>query len=204
MGRQSELLEIGAIRRLVDERPTYGYRRIASRAIDNPQGQAPVNIKRVYRLMKKHGLLLECHTGRRLSREHDDQLATIHSNCRRARCLRPRHPGRDLREMICDMMVQCVEKRLAASRAAHPVEWLSGNGLIFAADPTPRNARIEVTGLSETAVRCCGSRLTKLRHDATGSTAKLVRPLERGHFGTDGAKERETIAALPAHLALPG
>ena len=71
------------------------------------------------------------------------------------------------------------------------MEWLSRNGLIFAADPTPRNARIEVTGLSETAVRCCGSRLTKLRHDATGSTAKLVRPLERGHFGTDGAKERE-------------
>jgi hypothetical protein len=35
--------------------------------------------------------------------------------------------------------------------------------------PTPRNARIEITGLSETAVRCCGSRLTKLCHDATGS-----------------------------------
>jgi hypothetical protein len=71
VGRQSELLEIGAIRRLVDERPTYGYRGSprSSRASDNPQGQAPVNIKRVYRLMKKHGPLLECHTGRRLSRE---------------------------------------------------------------------------------------------------------------------------------------
>jgi poly-beta-1,6-N-acetyl-D-glucosamine synthase len=48
--------------------------------------------------------------------------------------------------------------------------------------PTPRNAKIEVTGLSGTAVRCCGFRLTKLCHDATGFTAKLVRPLELGHF----------------------
>jgi hypothetical protein len=38
--------------------------------------------------------------------------------------------------MIRDMMVQCVEKRLAASRAPHPVEWLSDNGLIFAAHKT--------------------------------------------------------------------
>jgi hypothetical protein len=160
----------------------YGYRRIAALLKSERQSssQAPVNTKRVYRLMKKHGLLLERHTGRRILREHDEQVATIHSNCRPTRCFRPRHPGRDIREM----MVQCVEKRLGAS----PVEWLSGNGLMFAADPTPRNARFEVTGLSETAVRCCGSRLTKLRHDATGSTAKLVRPLERGHFGTDGAK----------------
>ena len=42
----------------------------------------PVNAKRVYRLMKKHGLLLERHTGRRRAREHDGQVATIRSNCR--------------------------------------------------------------------------------------------------------------------------
>jgi putative transposase len=38
---------------------------------------APVNTKRIYRLMKKHGLLLERHTGRRRLREHDGQVATI-------------------------------------------------------------------------------------------------------------------------------
>jgi putative transposase len=39
-------------------------------------GLAPVNVKRVYRLMKKHALLLERHTGRRRPREHDGQVAT--------------------------------------------------------------------------------------------------------------------------------
>ena len=69
VARQSELLEIGAIRRLVDERPTYGYRRIAALLKSERQSssQAPVNTKRIYRLMKKHGLLLERHTGRRAS-----------------------------------------------------------------------------------------------------------------------------------------
>jgi hypothetical protein len=131
----------------------------SSRASDIPQGQAPVNTKRVYRLMKEHGLLLECRTGRRLLREHDDQMATIHSNCRRARCLRPRHSGRDLREMICDMMVQCVEKRLAASRAPQPVEWLSDNGLIFAADKT-----IEIALALNLALHPAKRRFHQTRH----------------------------------------
>jgi hypothetical protein len=63
----------GAIRRLVDERPTYGYRRIAAllKRERRSDGLTPVNAKRVYRLMKKHGLLLERHTGRRRPREHD-------------------------------------------------------------------------------------------------------------------------------------
>jgi putative transposase len=38
--------------------------------------------------------------------------------------------------MIRDMMVQCVEKRFAASRAPHPVKWLSDNGSIFATHKT--------------------------------------------------------------------
>ena len=73
-----------AIRRLVDARPTYGYRRIAAllKRERRSAGQAPVNAKRVYRLMQKHGLLLERHTGRRRAREHDGQVATIRSNCR--------------------------------------------------------------------------------------------------------------------------
>jgi hypothetical protein len=34
----------------------------------------PVDAKRAYRLMKKHGRLLERHTGRRPPREHDGQV----------------------------------------------------------------------------------------------------------------------------------
>jgi transposase InsO family protein len=54
----------------------------------------------------------------------------------RACCIRPRHPGRDLREMIRDMMVQCVEKRFGTIRAPHPVQWLSDNGSNFAVHKT--------------------------------------------------------------------
>ncbi|MGY3234462.1 transposase InsO family protein [Bradyrhizobium sp. USDA 4448] len=56
------------IRRLVDSRPSYGYRRIAALLERRSAGHDPVNAKRVYRLMKKSGLLLARHTGRRTPR----------------------------------------------------------------------------------------------------------------------------------------
>src|SRR5229473_622607 len=82
--REGDLELVAEIRRLVDARPTYGYRRIAAllKRERRSDGLATVNAKRVYRLMKKHGLLLERYTGRRRPREHDGQVATIRSNCR--------------------------------------------------------------------------------------------------------------------------
>jgi len=154
----------GAIRQLVDARPTYGYRRIAAllKRERRSDGLAPVNAKRVYRLMKKHGLLLERHTGRRRMREHDGQVATIRSNCRwcsdaleftcwngeavRVAFALDCHDRETISwvattagisgEMIRDMMVRCVEQRFGAVRAPHPVQWLSDNGSIFAAHRT--------------------------------------------------------------------
>jgi len=53
-----------AIRRLVDARPTYGYRRIA--ALLNRQRRAAdlpvVNRKRVHRIMANHAMILEKHS----------------------------------------------------------------------------------------------------------------------------------------------
>jgi len=70
------------IRRLVDSRPSYGYRRIAAllKRERRSAGHGPVNAKRVYRLMKKSGLLLARHTGRRIPRAHDGTIMTNHSN----------------------------------------------------------------------------------------------------------------------------
>ena len=49
------------IRRLVDERPTYGYRRIT--ALVNRElakaAQPPVNHKRVFRIMRQNAMLLD-------------------------------------------------------------------------------------------------------------------------------------------------
>jgi putative transposase len=158
-------LELAAdIRRLVDARPTYGYRRIAAllKRERRADGMAPVNAKRVYRLMKRHGLLLVRHTGRRGPREHDGQVATLRSNIRwcsdgleftcwngevvRVAFALDCHDREIIGwgattagisgEMIRDMMVHCVEQRFGTIRAPHPVQWLSDNGSIFAAHKT--------------------------------------------------------------------
>jgi transposase InsO family protein len=158
-------LELAAdIRHLVDTRPTYGYRRIAAllKRKRRADGMAPVNAKRVYRLMKRHGLLLAKHTGRRRPREHDGQVATLRSNIRwcsdgleftcwngevvRVAFALDCHDREIIGwiattagisgEMIRDMMVHCVEQRFAAIQAPHPVQWLSDNGSIFAAHKT--------------------------------------------------------------------
>ena len=77
-----ELLAL--IRRLVDERPTYGYRRI--RRLINRQreadGKPPVNGKRVLRIMQANKLTLERHTGRRPGRMHDGVVIALRSNIR--------------------------------------------------------------------------------------------------------------------------
>jgi putative transposase len=152
------------IRRLVDARPTYGYRRIAAllKRKRRADGMTPVNAKRVYRLMKKHSLLLARHTGHRRPREHDGQVATIRSNIRwcsdaleftcwngevvRVAFALDCHDREVIGwvattagisgEMIRDMMVRCVEQRFGDIRTPHPVQWLSDNGSIFAAHKT--------------------------------------------------------------------
>ena len=64
--REGDLELAAEIRRLVDERPTYGYRRITTLLRrERSRDGVIVNHKRIYRLMKKHGLLLARHTGQR-------------------------------------------------------------------------------------------------------------------------------------------
>jgi hypothetical protein len=71
------------IRAIIDERATYGYRRVT--AIMNRMLKAErekgVNHKRVYRIMKKNHLLLQRHTGRPV-RVHDGTVQMIRSNMR--------------------------------------------------------------------------------------------------------------------------
>jgi transposase InsO family protein len=59
-----------------------GYRRIAAllKRERRSAGHGPVNAKRVYRLMKKSGLLLARHTVRRFPRTHDGTIMTSRSN----------------------------------------------------------------------------------------------------------------------------
>jgi putative transposase len=72
------------IRAIVDERPSYGYRRVWAllnrelRAASKPT----VNMKRILRIMQNHGLTLERHTARRPGRTHDGTIAVLRSNSR--------------------------------------------------------------------------------------------------------------------------
>jgi len=163
--REGDLDLAAEIRRLVDARPTYGYRRIG--ALLNRErrsaGLPPVNTKRVYRLMSKHGLLLARQSGRRRPRRHDGKVATLRSNVRWCS---------DALEFTCwngeivrvaftldchdrevigwtavagagisggdirDLMIGCVEARFGGPRAPHRVQWLSDNGSVYAAGKT--------------------------------------------------------------------
>ena len=69
------------LRRHVDDRPTYGYRRITAllRRELAAEGLPLVNHKKVYRLMQMHGLLLERHSGRRPGRVHDGKVIVMAS-----------------------------------------------------------------------------------------------------------------------------
>jgi putative transposase len=74
---------VAQIEAVIAELPTYGYRRV--HAILKRQalaaGLKPANHKRVYRVMKVHGLLLDRHTGS-VERRHDGRIAVDERNWR--------------------------------------------------------------------------------------------------------------------------
>ncbi len=152
------------IRDIIDHRLTYGYRRVC--AVLNrhlrQEGLAEVNHKRVYRIMRLHGLLLARHKGYRPDRSHDGKVITLKSNLRWCSDGFEMHcdNGEVVRvvfaldccdreamgaiattagisgQMVQDLMLECVEKRFGALKAPHRVEWLSDNGCCYTAKET--------------------------------------------------------------------
>jgi transposase InsO family protein len=153
-----------AIRSLVDERPTYGYRRIGAmlNRVRCSAGLAAINHKRIYRIMNQNGLLLARHTGKVPSRPHEGKIITLRSNLRWASdgfeigcwngevvrvlfgidtCDREimaweASTGGFTGEMARNVMVMAVESRFGADGAVHPIEWLSDNGSCYIARET--------------------------------------------------------------------
>jgi putative transposase len=129
---------------------------------------APVNVKRVYRVMKAHGLLLERHTGGGEERRHDGRVAVDRSDTRW--CSDGFEIGCDNGEKVriaftldcCDreaiswvattgginssdirdLMVESVERRFGlVNKLPKPIEWLSDNGSPYTAGETRALAR---------------------------------------------------------------
>ncbi len=153
------------IRRLVAKRPTYGYRRIT--ALLNremaAEGLAPVNHKRVYRIMAKNSLLLARRHNERPGHVHDGKVVAIRSNLRwcsdgfeftcwngeviRAAFILDTHDREAITwravagagisgSDVRDMMLEAVETRFGACRAPEQIEMLSDNGSAYTAKDT--------------------------------------------------------------------
>ena len=155
---------------LVSARPTYGYRRIT--AILNRQlrseGLAPVNHKRVYRIMQAHNLLLSRKYSERPEHVHDGKVIVMRSNLRwcsdgfeftcwngdvvRGAFIIDAHD----REIIAwravvntgisgseirDIMLEAVERRFGTYRAPSVIEMLTDNGSPYIAKETQIFAR---------------------------------------------------------------
>jgi putative transposase len=162
--RQGDDELMAAIRQLTDARPTYGYRRITAllNRARRASGVAPVNHKRVFRLMAQGKLLLQPHVGRRPIRAHEGSVIALASNqrwssdvleiscwngevvrvafaidtCDREIIAWRASTGGISGEMVRDLMLACVERRFATLRAPHPVQWLADNGSAYTAQET--------------------------------------------------------------------
>lgn len=161
---------VGDIRALIADLPTYGYRRVHAllRRQAARNGRTAPNPKRVYRVMKVHGLLLQRHSGSREERRHDGRVAVDRRNtrwcsdaleiacdngekvrvafaldcCDREAMGHIATTGGITAEDIRDLMVATVEHRFGTvNRLASPIEWLSDNGSPYVANDTRRFAR---------------------------------------------------------------
>lgn len=163
--RQGDGEILPLIRRLVDERPTYGYRRITAllrRNLAKDDHPLP-NHKRVYRLMQQHGLLLQKSTGRREGRVHDGKVIVMRSDLRwcsdgfeftcwngeivRIAFVIDAHDREAIAHTavahcgisgsdVRDMMLEAVECRFGTIKAPRRIEFLSDNGSPYTAKET--------------------------------------------------------------------
>jgi putative transposase len=213
---EAELLE--QIKAVIAELPTYGYRRVHAvlRRQAEEEGKPPPNHKRVWRVMKAHGLLLVRHGGG-AERRHDGRVAVPERNTRwcsdgfeiacdngeRVRvafaldcCDREAMSfvgttagvsGDDVR----DLMVAAIEHRFGqVNRLPHPIEWLSDNGSCYVARDTRGFAR-DIGLLPRT---------TPLESpQSNGMAEAFVRTFRRDYVRVADCPDAETVLrSLPA------
>ena len=213
---------LAAIRVLIADLPTYGYRRVHAllRRQAEREGWPTPNVKRVYRVMKVHGLLLQRHGGGAEARRHEGTVAVASRNTRwcsdgleiaaengdRVRvafaldcCDREAMSfvattagitGEDVR----DLMVAAVEHRFGrVNQVPTLIEWLTDNGSCYLARDTRRFARHRPDAEDNAA-----GKPSKQWHG--GGVRADSQARQRARLGPTGCPER---AAAAADLALP-
>lgn len=201
---------------LVTVRPTYGYRRIT--AILNRQlrseGLAPVNHKRVYRIMKAHSLLLARKYTERPEHVHDGKVIVLRSNLRwcsdgfeficwngdivRGAFIIDAHD----REIIAwravmnagisgsdirDIMLEAVERRFGAYRAPSVIEMLSDNGSPYIARDTQIFAR-------QLGLKPCFTPVQSPQ--SNGISEAFVKTLKRDYVQVTPLPDAQTVLGL--------
>ncbi len=212
---EKDLLQ--TIKAVVADLPTYGYRRVWAilRRMAEKDGHPAPNHKRVYRIMRAHGLLLERHAGG-AQRRHDGRIAVEQSNLRwcsdgfeigcdngdKVRvafaldcCDREAMghvattegiKGEDVR----DLMVTAVEHRFGlVNRLPKAIQWLTDNGSCYIAKET-RGFANEIGLLPlNTPVKSPQS---------NGMAEAFVRTFKRDYVRVNPCPDAETvIASLP-------
>ncbi|MCG9027137.1 IS3 family transposase [Laribacter hongkongensis] len=189
------------LKALIGDLPSYGYRRTWGllRRQREALAQQPVNAKRVYRVMKQHGLLLR----RRVkqpggSRRHEGRVAVATSdtcwcsdgfevNCDGGDKLRVTFAldccDREVMSWVAgttgyrsddvqNVMLEAVEKRLGLDTPSAPIEWLSDNGSAYTAEVTRAFARM--LGLEPVTTPVCSPQ-------SNGMAESLVKTMKRDY-----------------------
>ena len=204
------------IKAIIAEQPSWGYARVWAdlRRKRRAEGAGPVNRKRVYRVMKAHGLLLQRHAGGVENRRHDGKIAVARSNlrwcsdgfeiaCDNAEKVRVAFAldccdrealghvattegvkGEDIR----DLMVGAVEYRFGpVNRLPSPIEWLSDNGSCYIAGDTKQFAREIGLEPLTTPVESPQS---------NGMAEAFVRTIKRDYARVSSLPDAETVIRL--------
>jgi len=200
------------IREAVERRPTYGYRRITvvvNRMLKQ-RGKRSINHKRVYRLMKLNGLLLQRHTGRPCL-SHDGVVMVEESNQRwcsdvfEIRC----DVGQRVRvafgmdccdrevlsyvattagissEMVKDLMLDAVTNRFEAGDALPcRIQWLSDNGPAYISHETRSFAKLLGLEVCTTPYRS---------PESNGMAESFVKTFKRDYVDAYGAPDPVTV-----------
>lgn len=210
---------VAEIRRLIADLPTYGYRRVHAllrRAAAAKGGTAP-NVKRVYRVMKLHGLLLERHSGCAEERRHDGRIAVETRNtrwcsdgleiscdngekvrvafaldcCDREAIAHVATTSGLSAEDVKDLMVTAVEQRFGrVNKLPATIEWLTDNGSCYTARDTRRFA-------ADIGLATCTTPVESPQ--SNGMAEAFVRTLKRDYVRVSPTPDAETVLRqLPA------
>jgi putative transposase len=213
---------LAAIQALVADLPSYGYRRVHAllRRQAECEGRPAPNVKRVYRVMKVHGLLLQRHAGGAEARRHEGRVAVDVRNtrwcsdgleiaaengervrvafaldcCDREAMSFVATTGGITGEDVRDLMVAAVEHRFGpVNQLPAPIEWLTDNGSCYLARETRRFAR-EIGLVPKT---------TPLESpQSNGMAEAFVRTLKRDYVRVSPIPDAQSILRqLPRWLA---